>query len=112
MKRILFLTTYASPYRVRFFDELGKTAQVTVLYSRPCADVSHRDAKWFEPGQGGFRSVLLKTTCTLKGKQLCFEVCKWLKKGEYDAIFVGGYSLPCSVCVCAASPSPWRWTAA
>ena len=31
MKRILFLTTYASPYRVRFFDELGKTAQVTVL---------------------------------------------------------------------------------
>ena len=49
MKRILFLTTYASPYRVRFFDELGKTAQVTVLYSRPCADVSHRDAKWFEP---------------------------------------------------------------
>ena len=33
MKRILFLTNYASPYRVRFFDELGKSAQVTVLYS-------------------------------------------------------------------------------
>lgn len=97
MKRILFLTTYASPYRVRFFDELGKTAQVTVLYSRPCADVSHRDAKWFEPGQGGFRSVQLKTTCALKGKQLCFEVCKWLKKGEYDAIFVGGYSSPTAI---------------
>ena len=97
MKRILFLTTYASPYRVRFFDELGKTAQVTVLYSRPCADVSHRDAKWFEPGQGGFRSVQLKTTCTLKGKQLCFDVCKWLKKGEYDAIFVGGYSSPTAI---------------
>ena len=97
MKRILFLTTYASPYRVRFFDELGKTAQVTVLYSRPCADVSHRDAKWFEPGQGGFRSVQLKTSCTIKGKQLCFEVCKWLKKGEYDAIFVGGYSSPTAI---------------
>ncbi|HCI64919.1 MAG TPA: hypothetical protein DFH97_08005 [Clostridiales bacterium] len=97
MKRILFLTTYASPYRVRFFDELGKTAQVTVLYSRPCADVSHRDAKWFEPGQGGFRSVQLKTTCTVGGKQLCFDVCKWLKKGKYDAIFVGGYSSPTAI---------------
>ena len=30
MKRILFLTNYASPYRVRFFDELGKNAQVTL----------------------------------------------------------------------------------
>ena len=24
MKRVLFLTNYPSPYRVRFFDELGK----------------------------------------------------------------------------------------
>ena len=24
MKRVLFLTNFASPYRVHFFDELGK----------------------------------------------------------------------------------------
>ena len=28
MKRVLFLTNYPSPYRVRFFDELGKTMDV------------------------------------------------------------------------------------
>lgn len=96
MKRILFLTVYASPYRVRFFDELGKSAQVTVLYSRPSTDVHHRDAKWFEPGQGGFRSVQLKSLCTIGGKQLCPEVCRWLKK-DYDAIIVGGYSSPTAI---------------
>ena len=56
MKRILFLTNYASPYRVRFFDELGKSAQVTVLYSDRRGQLTHRDEQWFEEGQGGFRS--------------------------------------------------------
>ena len=48
MKRILFLTVYASPYRVRFFDELGKDAEVTVLFSDRKEDIHHRDAQWFE----------------------------------------------------------------
>ena len=55
MKRILFLTNYASPYRVRFFDELGKDAQLTVLYSDRRGTLTHRDEKWFEEGEGGFR---------------------------------------------------------
>ena len=57
MKRILFLTNYASPYRVRFFDELGKYAQVTVLYSDRRRTLSHRHEKWFEEGQGGFHGA-------------------------------------------------------
>ena len=34
MKRVLFLTNYPSPYRVHFFDELGKYVDVTVLESK------------------------------------------------------------------------------
>ena len=93
MKRILFLTVYASPYRVRFFDELGKDAEVTVLFSDRKEDIHHRDAQWFEKGQGGFRAVQLKSALRIGGETLCLDVCKWLTR-DYDAIIVGGYSSP------------------
>ena len=33
MKKVLFITNLPSPYRVAFFDELGKCADVTVVYA-------------------------------------------------------------------------------
>ena len=33
MKKVLFLTNFPSPYRVHFFDELGKYLDVTVKIS-------------------------------------------------------------------------------
>ena len=93
MKRILFLTNYASPYRVRFFDELGKTAQVTVLYSDRRGQLSHRNDQWFEEGKGGFRAVQLDGAVGRGRKPMCFGVLKWLKR-DYDAIIVAGYSSP------------------
>ena len=96
MKRILFLTNYASPYRVRFFDELGKSAQVTVLYSDQRRTLSHRDEKWFEEGEGGFRSIQLSGAIGRGRRTLCFSVLRWLKRG-YDAIIVAGYSSPTAI---------------
>ncbi len=96
MKRILFLTNYASPYRVRFFDELGKSAQVTVLYSDRRGTLSHRDEKWFEEGEGGFRSVQLSGAIGKGRRTLCFSVLRWLKR-DYDAIIVAGYSSPTAI---------------
>ena len=93
MKRILFLTNYASPYRVNFFDELGKSAEVTVLFTDRSEDIRHRDAKWFARGQGGFRAVNLKGICRVSDEQFCPGVCKWLNR-SYDAIVVGGYASP------------------
>ena len=93
MKRILFLTNYASPYRVRFFDELGKSAQVTVLYSDRRGTLSHRDASWFEESQGGFRAVQLGGAMGKGRKTLCLSVLRWLRR-DYDAIIVAGYSSP------------------
>lgn len=93
MKQILFLTNIASPYRVRFFDELGKTLDVTVLLSDQAADYKERDSKWFEAGRGGFRAVQLKKTLGVGQEVLCMEVISWLKK-DWDAIVVCGYSSP------------------
>lgn len=96
MKRILFLTNYASPYRVRFFDELGKSAQVTVLYSDRRGTLSHRDEKWFEEGEGGFRGVQLSGPIGKGRRTLCVSVLPWLKR-DYDAIIVAGYSSPTAI---------------
>ena len=97
MKKILFLTTYSSPYRVRFFDELGKQAEVTVLFSDRKEAQSHRAGQWFEDSKGYFRSVQLeKSLCTVHGKQLCRDVLSWLKK-PWDHIIICGYSSPTSI---------------
>ena len=33
MKKVLFITNLPSPYRVAFFDELGKSVDFTVVYA-------------------------------------------------------------------------------
>ena len=96
MKRVLFLTNFASPYRVHFFDELGKYMDVTVLYSDRVEDVRHRNADWFENGEGGFHEVQLTKVASVGEENLCPNVLSWLKKG-YDAIIIGGYSSPTAV---------------
>ena len=96
MKRVLFLTNYPSPYRVHFFDELGKYLDVTVLYSDRVEDIKHRNAAWFEEGNHGFQAVRLTSRFRVGRRYLCFDVLPWLKK-NYDAIVVCGYSSPTAV---------------
>ena len=96
MKRVLFLTNFASPYRVHFFDELGKYQDVTVLYSDRVEDITHRDKSWFEDGKGGFHPVQLTKTLGIKDENLCLDVLTWLKK-PWDAIVIGGYSSPTAI---------------
>ena len=96
MKRVLFLTNFPSPYRVHFFDELGKYLDVTVLYSDRVEDITHRNTQWFEDGQGGFHPVQLKQTAKIRDEFLCLEVISWLNK-KFDSIVIGGYSSPTAI---------------
>ena len=96
MKRVLFLTNYPSPYRVHFFDELGKYMDVTVLYSDRVEDIRHRNAAWFEEGEHGFQTVRLTPKLRVGRRYLCFDVLPWLKK-DYDEIVVCGYSSPTTI---------------
>ena len=42
--KVLFITNIPSPYRVDFFNELGKMCDLTVLFERK--DALDRDTKW------------------------------------------------------------------
>ncbi len=97
MKRVLFITNYPSPYRVNFFDELGKSLDVTVLFADRVEQKVTRDAAWFEDSRGGFRMVQLKKRIlTVHGRDLCVDVTQWVRK-DFDAIVVCGYSSPTAI---------------
>ena len=94
MKQVLFITNYASPYRIGFFDALGKELDVTVLFSERIEEKKHRSADWFVQGEGNFRIVQLERSVAKPGgRDLCLDVVDWLKK-PFDAIVVCGYSSP------------------
>lgn len=97
MKRILFLTNYPSPYRVEFFDTLGKQAELTVLFSDRKEKKQHRSRDWFISGSGNFKSVQLsRRLASVRGKDLCTDVISWLKK-PWDHIILCGYGTPTAI---------------
>lgn len=97
MKRVLFITNYASPYRVRFFDELSRYCQVTAAFSEETGEQKHRDKSWFTRGNGSFRWVQLKKRlCAVQGNALCTDVVGLLKE-PYDYMIICGYSSPTAI---------------
>ena len=47
MKSILFFSNYPTPYRVEFFNQLGKTTDLTVIFTARPEEQLHREKKWF-----------------------------------------------------------------
>ena len=94
MKKVLFITNLASPYRVRFFDELGKNADVTVVYTDRAKEHRDRETAWFESSQGNFREIWLRRRLTLfREANLCWDVIDYIKQ-DFDDIILCGYSTP------------------
>ena len=91
--RVLFLTNIPSPYRVDFFNHLGRSVDLTVLFTAEVKEQKHRDKAWFNENYSGFHAVFLMNSITIRGKRLCLGVLDYLKQ-EWDVIISGGYSDP------------------
>ncbi|MBM6804852.1 hypothetical protein H6B07_19950, partial [Mediterraneibacter glycyrrhizinilyticus] len=80
------------PYRVDFFNALGKMCELTVLFETQSA--KSRDAAWVADAVDSFKAVYLKGIRIGEAESFSLEVVKYLSKKKYDIIVVGMYSSP------------------
>lgn len=89
--KVLFMANIPSPYRVDFFNELGKYCDLTVTFEGRTA--TDRDEKWRAAESKNFKAQFMKGIRTKSDQFLCLEIIKVIKSG-FDRIIVGGYSTP------------------
>ncbi len=92
---ILFLTNIPSPYRVNFFNELGKLCDLTVLFEKAAS--SERHQSWQEYQFESFNGIILRGKTTSMDKAFYPHVIKYLSKNEYDRIFVTNPATPTGI---------------
>ncbi len=91
--KVLFLENIPAPYRVDFFNELGKYCELTVLYENVIE--AHRRKEWIKEESTNYKAIFLKRKKIL-GKVVCPEVCKYVSY-QYDQIVVAVYNTPTSI---------------
>lgn len=89
--KVLFITNYPSPYRVDFFNLLGKECDLTVIFSERPNEQKHRASKWFNNDYTGFKAVFLNKEIKLFGRKIFIDIIEYLNR-SFDAIIIGGYS--------------------
>lgn len=92
--KILFLTNLPSPYRVQFFNELGRKCDLTVLYQRNSS--SERNSKWIAKSENTYKIIFLKGKNTGVDNAFCPRVIRYLNK-SYDAIIICGNASPTEI---------------
>ena len=90
--KILWLTNIPSPYRVSFFNELGKYCSLTVLFEKQSS--VERDESWKKFNTEHFTSIFLKGKSVGVAEAFCPEVLQYLHKNVYDHIVVTNFSDP------------------
>lgn len=84
--KILYLSNIPSPYRVDFFNELGKHCDLTVLFE--IDNSTERDDSWKNYNFKYFNGIILKGKRTSLDTAFCPSVIKYMKKNQYDFIIV------------------------
>lgn len=87
--KVLWLTNIPSPYRVDFFNELGKECELTVLFEK--SHSSERDDIWKNYKFENFKGIILGGKSIGVAESMSWSVVKYLKKGLYDHIVVTNY---------------------
>lgn len=87
--KVLFMTNVPSPYRLAFFNELGKLCDLTVTFEGKKA--TDRDDKWVGEESKTYNSIFLKGKRTASDQFFCPDIVKVIKQ-KFDHIIVSNYS--------------------
>ncbi len=90
--KVLFITNVPSPYRVSFFNELGKYCELTVLFEKTTS--SERDRSWTHYHFEHFTGIVLPGVSIRADMSISLFVCKYLKSGEYNEIVCTDFTSP------------------
>lgn len=90
--KVLYLVNIPSPYRVSYFNELGKLCDLTVLFERKSSE--EREEAWHNYNFENFKGVFLQGINYKKNQGISVAFSKYINENNYDHIIVGGYATP------------------
>ena len=93
--KVLFSTNVPSPYRVNFFNELGKECDLTVLFEKGTS--SERDKSWMDYKFENFAGIIMKGFSIKPDSALCLGFKKYIKKIKPDIIVICNFASPTGV---------------
>ncbi len=93
--KVLFITNVPSPYRVDFFNELGKYCDLTVTFEKRTSD--ERDVSWTQYKFVNFKGIFIKEISLNTDTAFCFGLKKIIKKGNFDKVICANISSPTSI---------------
>lgn len=89
--KVLFLNNIPVPYRIDFFNELGRYCDLTVLMETD--HVPHLNNNWLKSHTiKNFNYMVLPSLFSGKEVRINYTLFQNLKKNKYDIIVIGGYS--------------------
>jgi glycosyltransferase involved in cell wall biosynthesis len=94
VKKILWVTNIPSPYRVDFFNIIGESCKLKVIFERNQSDERNED--WYGKNFNNFDYVFLKGFKYKADSSISLSVIKYLKR-EYDIIFISNPMTPTGI---------------
>lgn len=92
--KVLWMTFIPSPYRLRFFEELGKQCELTVLFERQNSKI--RQSHWDDFSFNGYEGIILKGVTIGGYDRFCPSVLQYLNR-NYDVIVISNPTSPTGI---------------
>lgn len=81
MKDVLFITNIPAPYRIDFYNELGKYVNLTVLFEAKGASDQGIQFNWNYDAISNFKAVFLSNG-DIREKKIDWKIIDFLKKNK------------------------------
>ncbi len=92
MRKVLFVTNLPSPYRIDFFNELGRYCDLTVCFERLSA--SDRNVAWKSKAPENFTPVYLNAKTVGADKSIGLQMVRCVKAHQESIIIMSNYASP------------------